>query len=122
MNCTKCGKPLKPNASFCSGCGTKTADMSIKQPDPAQDAPLPPAGIASADSSTRESGNALPKEGIAASTDNQNLDLEQIMEQRIRDNFAAPANAKSTISDERLIEMNKKLPSWSLEPPYSFLK
>ena len=26
------------------------------------------------------------------------------------------------ISDERLKEMNKKLPEWSLEPPYSFLK
>lgn len=26
------------------------------------------------------------------------------------------------ISDERLTEMEKKLPSWSLEPPFSYLK
>jgi len=44
------------------------------------------------------------------------------MEQRIRDNFAAPVKDNSEISDERLKEMSKKLPSWSLEPPYSFLK
>ena len=53
---------------------------------------------------------------------NQDQEFEQMMEQRIRDNFAAPANASNVISDERLHEMSKKLPSWSLEPPYSFLK
>ena len=52
----------------------------------------------------------------------QDLEFEQMMEQRIRENFAAPANDHAQISDERLVEMNKKLPSWSLEPPYSFLK
>ena len=26
------------------------------------------------------------------------------------------------VSDERLREMNKRLPSWNLEPPYSALK
>ena len=26
------------------------------------------------------------------------------------------------ISDERLVEMEKSLPSWSLEPPFSYLK
>jgi hypothetical protein len=26
------------------------------------------------------------------------------------------------ISDERLTEMEKKLPNWSLEPPFSYLK
>ena len=51
---------------------------------------------------------------------NQDMEFEQMMEQRIRDNFAAP-NADN-VSDERLKEMSKKLPSWSLEPPYSFLK
>lgn len=45
-----------------------------------------------------------------------------MMEQRIRDNFAAPAAGGVQISDERLKEMSKKLPDWSLEPPYSFLK
>lgn len=49
-------------------------------------------------------------------------DFEEMMEQRIRENFAAPHQETLKISDERLDEMNKKLPSWSLEPPYSFLK
>lgn len=49
-------------------------------------------------------------------------EFEQMMEQRIRDNFAVPNGKNIQISDERLKEMSKKLPSWSLEPPYSFLK
>ena len=53
---------------------------------------------------------------------NQDLEFEQMMEQRIRDNFAAPVKDNATISDERLNEMSKKLPAWSLEPPYIFLK
>lgn len=53
---------------------------------------------------------------------NQDTEFEQMMEQRIRDNFAAPGNSGVEISDERLKEMSKKLPDWSLEPPYSFLK
>ena len=52
---------------------------------------------------------------------NQDMEFEQMMEQRIRDNFAAPNAVNVEISDERLKEMSKKLPSWSLEPPYSFL-
>ena len=53
---------------------------------------------------------------------NQDLEFEQLMEQRIRDNFATPASGGVQISDARLKEMSKKLPEWSLEPPYSFLK
>lgn len=53
---------------------------------------------------------------------NQDAEFEQMMEQRIRENFAAPAAGGMQISDERLKEMSKKLPDWSLEPPYSFLK
>ena len=53
---------------------------------------------------------------------NQDMEFEQMMEQRIRDNLAAPNADNVEISDERLNEMSKKLPSWSLEPPYSFLK
>ena len=53
---------------------------------------------------------------------NQDLEFEQLMEQRIRDNFATPTSGGVQISDERLKEMSKKLPEWSLEPPYSFLK
>ena len=56
------------------------------------------------------------------SNQNQDMEFEQMMEQRIRDNFAAPNADNVEISDERLKEMSKKLPSWSLEPPYSFLK
>lgn len=53
---------------------------------------------------------------------NQDTEFEEMMEQRIRDNFSAPGSATTEISDERLKEMSKKLPDWSLEPPYSFLK
>lgn len=53
---------------------------------------------------------------------NQDLEFEQMMEQRIRENFASPTNGSVEFSDERLKEMSKKLPDWSLEPPYSFLK
>ena len=52
----------------------------------------------------------------------QSQDFEEMMEQRIRQNFSAPAQAGASASNERLKEMNKKLPAWSLEPPYSFLK
>lgn len=53
---------------------------------------------------------------------NQDAEFEEIMERRIRDNFAAPVKANAEISDERLKEMGKRLPEWSLEPPYSFIK
>lgn len=49
-------------------------------------------------------------------------EFEAMMEARIRENFATPADSGVTASNERLREMNKKLPDWSLEPPYSFLK
>ena len=49
-------------------------------------------------------------------------DFEAMMEARIRENFNTPAQNGVSASNERLREMNKKLPSWSLEPPYSFLK
>lgn len=29
---------------------------------------------------------------------------------------------KADLSNEKLKEMNKKLPAWSLEPPFSFFK
>ena len=58
------------------------------------------------------------------STDNKNqeMEFEAMMKQRIQDNFTSPGGANVEISDERLKEMSKKLPEWSLEPPYSFLK
>ena len=38
----------------------------------------------------------------------QNQDFEEMMEQRIRQNFSAPAQAGASASNERLKEMNKK--------------
>lgn len=52
---------------------------------------------------------------------NEPMDFETMMEQRIQANFATTESGLN-VSNERLNEMNKRLPSWSLEPPYSFLK
>lgn len=50
------------------------------------------------------------------------LDFEK-MEARIKDNFQGNTNnAAAAEVNERLKEMNKKLPSWNLEPPHTFLK
>ena len=51
----------------------------------------------------------------------RNLELGEMLEQRIQENFSSNDNTYD-VSDERLKEMNKKLPNWSLEPPFSFLK
>lgn len=52
-----------------------------------------------------------------------NMELGDLLEQRIQENFGTENTGSSyDVSDERLKEMNKKLPSWSLEPPFSFLK
>ena len=53
---------------------------------------------------------------------NEEMDFEQMMEQRMQANFAGANGGNSSASNERLKEMNKKLPSWSLEPPYSFIR
>ena len=58
-------------------------------------------------------------EQYKTSLDNE---FEMMMEQRIREHFTEPARTGDSASNERLKEMNKKLPQWSLEPPYSFLK
>lgn len=49
-------------------------------------------------------------------------EFESMMEERIRENFNTPVQSGASASNDRLREMNKKLPSWSLEPPFSFLK
>ena len=51
-----------------------------------------------------------------------NLDLGEMLEQRIHENFGSSNTGTYDVSDDRLKEMNKKLPEWSLEPPFSFLK
>lgn len=53
---------------------------------------------------------------------NINMDLGDLLEQRIQENFGSSDTGNYDVSDERLKEMNKKLPAWSLEPPFSFLK
>lgn len=53
--------------------------------------------------------------------DDQMADFESMMAERIQSNFAAETQNLS-VTNERLQEMNKKLPDWNLEPPYSFLK
>ena len=52
----------------------------------------------------------------------EEMDFEQMMEQRMQANFAGANKMNADASNERLKEMNKKLPSWSLEPPYSFIR
>lgn len=51
-----------------------------------------------------------------------NFDLGQMLEQRIQENFGSNNTGNYDVSDDRLREMNKKLPEWSLEPPFSYLK
>ncbi len=54
--------------------------------------------------------------------ENNNMDLGDILEQRIQQNFGTESTGAYDVSDDRLKEMNKKLPEWSLEPPFSYLK
>lgn len=54
--------------------------------------------------------------------ENNNMELGDLLEQRILENFCSSDTGTYDVSDERLKEMNKKLPSWSLEPPFSYLK
>ncbi|WP_346909221.1 hypothetical protein [Faecalicatena orotica] len=54
--------------------------------------------------------------------DKMNMELGDLLEQRIQENYGGSDENSYDVSDERLKEMNKKLPDWSLEPPFSFLK
>lgn len=56
-----------------------------------------------------------------SSEEKKEMSFEELMEDRMQSNFAVKDSTKD-VSNERLKAMNKKLPSWSLEPPYSFLK
>jgi hypothetical protein len=50
-------------------------------------------------------------------------DLAASIQDGVARNFAAPQQktAVAGLQEERLKEMEKKLPAWSLEPPSSFL-
>ena len=49
-----------------------------------------------------------------------NTSIEAMLEQNIKQMYSQ--NKGYGVSDERLSEIEKKLPSWSLEPPFSQLK
>lgn len=51
-----------------------------------------------------------------------NVEYGDLLEQKIQENFGSNDTGNYDVFDERLREMKKKLPSWSLEPPTSFLK
>ncbi len=54
--------------------------------------------------------------------ENSGMGLGELLEQRIQENFGSSDTDTYDVSNERLKEMNKKLPEWSLEPPFSYLK
>lgn len=54
--------------------------------------------------------------------DEEELDFEEMMQKRIQENFADENLPKPKTTEDRLKEMNKKLPSWSLEPPYTYMR
>jgi uncharacterized phage infection (PIP) family protein YhgE len=52
--------------------------------------------------------------------DQQEDEFAQLMNQRLQN--ISSSEKSGGASDDRLKEMNKKLPDWSLEPPYTYLK
>lgn len=54
-------------------------------------------------------------------SDNNNNTQELSFEQRISANFGGE-NTTASATKERLKDVNKKLPSWNLEPPLDFIK
>ena len=55
---------------------------------------------------------------------NENFDNGQNIDDMLAKNMQQmySQNKGYDLSDERLSEIEKKLPSWSLEPPFSYLK
>ena len=52
----------------------------------------------------------------------KDLELDDLLEQRIMENFAQGKSETADVSNEKLKKMNKRLPAWSLEPTFGFLK
>lgn len=55
-------------------------------------------------------------------TDNNNNNQELSFEDRINANFSGTNNTSASATQERLKDVNKKLPNWNLEPPLDFIK
>lgn len=56
---------------------------------------------------------------------NEMMDEDLAFEDMMKDRFDEDmlnSEENNGFSDERLKEMNKKLPDWDLEPPFNFLK
>ena len=49
-------------------------------------------------------------------------DFDAKMAEDLNDMESGRSQSEASFMDERLREMNKKLPDWNLEPPFSFLK
>ncbi len=54
-------------------------------------------------------------------SDNKN-NQELSFEDRINANFSGAKNTSAAAAQERLKDVNKKLPNWNLEPPLDFIK
>ncbi|MBR1592947.1 MAG: hypothetical protein IJ666_08045 [Ruminococcus sp.] len=50
------------------------------------------------------------------------LEFEDMMKERFSEEKISEETQAPALTDERLREMNKKLPDWNLEPPFTFLK
>ena len=55
-------------------------------------------------------------------SDNNNNNQELSFEERINATFSGANNTSAAATQERLKDVNKKLPSWNLEPPLDFIK
>ena len=54
---------------------------------------------------------------------NDNQDFGAMLEQRIQANFGFDSEEDiPKATNEKLKDMNKKLPDWDLEPPFTYLK
>lgn len=59
---------------------------------------------------------------------NEEMDFDKMFGDMFRQGGVQPQQPQSAggkgydVSDERLREMNKRLPAWNLEPPFSSLK
>ena len=54
---------------------------------------------------------------------NDDLEFEKMITEKMNTNFGSSnMTSAEEATNERLKEMNKKLPAWDLEPPFTFIK